>query len=106
MTFYLNDEPIGRADDVELEGVDISDLKVWKDETFTAEVDTSEWTADMWRDVFGFIPIIRCKVCKYYANEVAYEDMSFCLNKKLRSHPLYSLIVKENFYCGYAERKE
>ena len=41
MTFYCNGEPLGRVDDVELEGIDVSEAKVWKDETFTAEVDTS-----------------------------------------------------------------
>ncbi len=69
MTFYCNGEPIARADDVELEGVDVSDAKVWKDETFTAEVDTSGWTADMWKDVFGLIPIIRCKNCKHFLED-------------------------------------
>ena len=91
MTFYLNDEPIRRADDVELDGVDVSDLKVWQDETFTTEVDTSGWTADMWRDVFGLIPIIRCRDCRFFS-----EDWR-CLT--WHQHTV------EHGYCYRAERR-
>ena len=101
MTFYCNGNPIGRVEDVELEGVDISDLKVWKDETFTTEVDTSGWTADMWKDVFGLIPIIRCRDCKYWTADDEERTM-YCGEEILPT----VLACTGNGYCSFAERKE
>lgn len=95
MTFYLNDEPIRRADDVELEGVDISDLKVWKDETFTAEVDTSGWSKEHWRAIFGFIPIIRCKDCKHHGEQYG---NGYCMKDGCYGWD-------DEDYCSRAERK-
>jgi len=95
MAFYL--EPIGSIDDIELDGVDISDVKVWKDETFTAEVDTSGWSKEHWQAIFGFIPIIRCKDCKFLRLT---GSVWKCQNR------LVMMLCEPNDYCSRAERKE
>ena len=101
MTFYCNGEPIARVDDVELEGVDVSDLKVWKDETFTAEVDTSGWSKEQWYTILGVIPVILCKYCVHF-------DGYYCHNKHWGDgYGNYTPpIKKEDGFCDWAERKE
>ena len=112
MTFYCNGEPLGRGDDVELEGVDISGLKVWKDETFTAEVDTSGWSKEHWQAIFGFIPIIRCKDCKHRPTKPAQYKNGFDLDFPDDKCPCkceddyYSWYPGDNWYCASAERKD
>ena len=100
MTFYCNGEPIARADDVELEGFDIANAKVWKDETFTAEVDTSGWSKEQWYTLLGLIPIIRCKNCKhadwYRLNG---KDLCYCNDNGMDGYT-------ENDFCSHAEREE
>ncbi len=49
--------------------------------------------------------LIECKNCKYFG-KFKHLGQSFCLNKKTRSHPQLSLIVSEDFYCGFGERVE
>lgn len=47
-------------------GYDISDMKVYEDETLTIEMDTSNWTLEQWVAITGGVPIIRCKNCKHF----------------------------------------
>lgn len=85
-----------RIDDIELEGVDISDVKVWKDETFTAEVDTSGWSKEHWQAIFGFIPIIRCKDCKHHGEQYG---NGYCMKDGCYGWD-------DEDYCSRAERKD
>lgn len=47
-------------------GYDISQMKVFDDETLTVEMNTSNWTKEQWTALLGGVPIIRCKNCKYF----------------------------------------
>ena len=96
MTFYCNGEPIARADDVELEGFDIANAKVWKDKTFTAEVDTSGWSKEHWQAILGLIPIIRCKDCKHHGEQYG---NGYCMKDGCYGWD-------DEDYCSRAERKE
>ena len=120
MKFYCNGKPIGRVDDVELEGFDIAHAKVWKDETFTEEVDTSGWSKEHWQAIFGLIPIIRCKDCIYYdpphiendGQRYEYKDMppeAFSPITKNYVSIAYGINMGgrccRDYECGYSEER-
>lgn len=109
MTFYCNGKPLGMVDDVELEdaeleGFDIAHAKVWKDETFTAEVDTSGWSKEHWQAIFGLIPIIRCKNCLNWMPGYITDQDDFIPPKCGK----YQQMVghSSDDYCSLAERKD
>ena len=49
-------------------GFDIADMKAFKDEGMTIEIDTSKWTKEQWEVILGGVAIIRCKDCEYHRN--------------------------------------
>lgn len=72
--------------------------------------DSAHWETIILKDridkapIVDAVPVIRCKRCKYFG-DYSYNGQSFCTNERTRSHPDLSLIVHEDFYCGYAEEK-
>lgn len=78
-------------------GYDISDMKIYADDTMTVEVDTSDWTPEQWATILGGVPIVRCKDCKWHKPKYPGERPT-CL--------IYLGDWHDDDYCSRAERKE
>jgi len=74
-------------------GYDISEMKLYEDNTMTVEIDTSDWTLEQWAAILGGVPIVRCKDCK---NKHIKDNVWTCP---------FGLPAGCDFYCGYGERE-
>ena len=82
-------------------GYDISDMKIYEDDTMTVEIDTSDWTLEQWATILGGVPIVRCKDCKY-------QEVSTFFGRKSYGCELaegYSHVCLDDDFCSRAERK-
>ena len=84
-------------------GYDISEMKLYEDNTMTVEIDTSDWTLEQWAAILGGVPIVRCKDCKHSATGNYFKGI-MC-GKYRNERGMLFISVEENDYCSRAERK-
>lgn len=101
-------------------GYDISEMKIYEDDTMTVEIDTSNWTLEQWATILGGVPIVRCKDCIHYdkphvennGTRIEYDDLpeeafENCIGRLVNSN--YGINVGgrccRDYNVGYSEDK-
>lgn len=76
-------------------GVDVSRARFWSNAQLTIEIPMPD--KDVVEQALGYVPIVRCEACKF--SEPQY-------GKARRSCGVLGLLLHDDFFCAYGERRE